>query len=300
MLNITDLTVSSEFINQVHAEKTVELVVPRNTAINGYLLLRSALNPKHTALVQYLGKNVCRRISSNSDLNVQGISPKDSHQCALVDSLINDSISCNIAIGTAGTGKTTLAMAYAINRFMQERKSIVLSKPTAMVGLGNAFGPVPGDIGEKYAPYLASYEIVLKKVLGDNHKTFFKRDNDLQFVPIELSRGCTYENCTFILDEAQNLTWHELNTIVSRMGEGTNMVILGDLNQIDVSMKKTETGLWKFINSAPFQESPITSAIQLQTQYRSPITKLVADVNDWIIANERRNDTAGDLESSVR
>jgi len=131
--------------------------------------------------------------------------------------------------------KKTVVMRYMGYGEWTKMKKILMAKPTAMVGRGKAFGPVPGTIEEKYAPYLASYEIVLKKIFGDRGASIFQRmkqKKDLEFIPVELARGCTFENCTFILDEAQNLDWHELNTIVSRMGEGTKMLILGDLYQI--------------------------------------------------------------------
>ncbi len=110
-----------------------------------------------------------------------------------------------------------------------------------------------------------------------------KQREELQYVPVELVRGCTFDNGTFILDEAQNLDWHELNTIISRMGRGTKMIILGDLDQIDTGAHPTQTGLYKLITSQPFRDSHIGSAMKLQTQYRSPITQLVADVNRWLI-----------------
>jgi PhoH-like ATPase len=294
MLQITDLTVSPQFVDQMYSEGTVKKNAPSNIPVNSYVLFRDETNPKHTALARYLGDNTWQRIASNSSLQTQGISPKDAYQCAFVDALKAPGTLLNVATGAAGTGKTLLAMAHAIDQWMTTRKKIILSKPTSMVGSGSAFGPVPGDIEQKYAPYLASYDIVLKKVLGDSYTGFVNsamKNGDIEFVPIELSRGCTYENATFILDEAQNLSWHELNTIVSRMGQGTNLIILGDLNQIDTDSYKTDTGLWKFLRSTPFNKSNITSSIQLKTQYRSPITQLVSDVNDWIIedAKQARN-----------
>jgi len=109
-----------------------------------------------------------------------------------------------------------------------------------------------------------------------------KQKKDIEFIPVELARGCTFENCTFILDEAQNLDWHELNTIVSRMGEGTKMIILGDLNQIDTKSSKENTGLAKLVESDPFFYSDLCSLTLLQTQYRSPITQLIAEVDEFI------------------
>jgi PhoH-like ATPase len=209
----------------------------------------------------------------------------------MINNLKTPSILINVVIGQAGTGKTTMALACALDRWFQENKRIVLSKPTAMVGQGKAFGPVPGDMEEKYAPYLASYEIAIKRLLGGNSTQqleLMKRKKQIEYVPVELVRGSEFENCTFILDEAQNLTWHELKTLISRMGSGTKLILCGDLHQIDIPLYPEETGLYKLIHSGPFLASPVSSQIELLTQYRSPITQLVADVDKWVM-NEQRS-----------
>lgn len=293
-LGIREFFLSGEFIDEMYAQQKIELPETDASgqeirhAINGYALFQDAENPKHAALARYLGSNQWTAIRKKEGLRLEGIMPKDSRQSALMDCLSNEKILLNVAIGSAGTGKTTIALAFALNQFLNNNKPIFLTKPTTMVGEGRAFGPVPGDIDQKYAPYLASYEIVLKKIGGGhNAQQFFstmKEKGQLQFFPIELARGCTFENCTLILDEAQNLTWHELNTMISRMGENSKMVILGDLNQIDTGTPIEKTGLYKMLSAPPFQDSSIASAVELVTQYRSPITQLVTEINKWVSA----------------
>jgi len=111
---------------------------------------------------------------------------------------------------------------------------------------------------------------------------------DLQYLPVELSRGATYDNCTFVLDEAQNFSWLELLTIISRIGENSKMIVLGDLQQIDTDDYYDETGLWKLVNSKAFKESSLTSYVQLETQYRSKITKLITEVDNEL--REKRHE----------
>lgn len=288
MLEIRTLSVSGELINRVYQEGSVELPQLSGDAetINSYAILRDDADPKHTAFVYRVEGQTWRKIRPNSELKIQGLTPRDAKQSAFVNSLVDPSVLISIAIGEAGTGKTTLALAYAISMYMSERKRIVLCKPTSMVGEGKAFGPVPGDIQEKYAPYLHSYEIALKRILGRTHgKDHFQRmlqRGDIEFVPVELVRGSEFADCTFILDEAQNLTWHELKSLISRMGNNTKMIILGDLMQIDTGARPEKTGLWKLLNSAPFRRSRIGSAIRLEAQYRSAITALVANIDAWL------------------
>lgn len=292
-LDIKEFTLSEDLIDAIYAQNRIELPETDCSdqeirhAINGYALFQDRFDPKHAALARYVGNRQWVPLKKKN-LKLESILPKDSRQAAFMDSLIQDEILLSIAIGSAGTGKTTIAMAYALSQFLNHKKPIFLTKPTTMVGEGRAFGPVPGDIDQKYAPYLASYDIVLKKIGGGaNAKQFFeamKEKGQLQFFPIELARGCTFENCTLILDEAQNMSWHELNTMISRMGENSKMVILGDLNQIDTGMNVRKTGLYNLLLAPPFQDSAIASSIELMTQYRSPITQLVTEVNKWVSA----------------
>jgi len=289
MLHIRNLEVLPEIVDSVYASPTVKLKA--TGPINSYAILRDIFTPKHTALIQHLGDGKWARVRGSSDLTISGLRGRDSQQTACINSLVHEKILINTIIGQAGTGKTTIALAYALDRWFNENKRIVLSKPTAMVGEGKAFGPVPGDMAEKYAPYLASYEIAMKRLLGCNSQgqlEAMKRKKHLEYVPIELVRGSEFENCTFILDEAQNLTWHEIKTLISRMGEGTTLIILGDLRQIDIvdrrgcTIPASTTGLYKLIHSLPYQQSAISSQMELTTQYRSPITKLIADVDEWL------------------
>lgn len=210
------------------------------------------------------------------------IAPKDSRQSAFMHSLENDQTLLNICIGRAGTGKTTLAVAYALEQFQKTKKTIYFSKAAVMVGKGRAFGPVPGDINQKYGPYLDSFKIVLKKVLGnktDHYINAMIECKNFVYQPIEFVRGNTYENCTFILDEVQNLSWHELKTLISRMGENTKLILLGDPFQKDIKFTNDKNGLQVLMESNLFKESEITNIIELTKQYRSPLADLIYNID---------------------
>lgn len=286
---VRDLWVSSELIDSVYKDRIVEHKISdlelfkNNISINTYIVMRSMSNDKHTVLTRYLGKNRWKLATGNP--RVGGIYARDVNQASFADSLLDETILVNAAVGSAGTGKTTLALGYACDRHLKDGSRILLCKPTTMVGAGKAFGPVPGDISEKYAPYLSSFEIVLKKLLSDKASVYLKtmrEKQDLEFTPLELARGCTYENCTFILDEAQNTSWHELNTLLSRIGENAKIIILGDLEQVDTKCPAEKTGLSVLMNSLPFKNSPITSSIKLLTQYRSAVCQLATEINHWV------------------
>ena len=264
-------------------EKSIE-----DTLVNNYYLLNI---DSFKILTLKNPKGYFKRIHYK---NENKISPKDSRQSAFMHSLESQNILLNVCLGQAGTGKTTLAASYALDEFSKNDKKIFFSKTAITVGRGRAFGPVPGDINQKYAPYLDSFKIVLKKILGNRSSSYIDAMltcGNFNFQPIEFVRGNTYENCTFILDEVQNLTWHELKTVISRMGEGCKLILIGDPNQRDLPFTKHSNGLNVLINSNEFRNSPHTSIIELQKQYRGPLADLIykIDLNEKTRKKDRDN-----------
>ncbi|MBM08069.1 MAG: hypothetical protein CMF69_00595 [Magnetovibrio sp.] len=205
-------------------------------------------------------------------------------QFMLLESLQDSNTLMTIGLGQAGTGKSTIAMAYALEDHFNTKRKIHLSKPTSLVGgTKSTFGPVPGDMGEKYAPHIQHFYCILEDILGSKSKNYLdvmKRDGKINFTPIEYARGFTFKNCIFIVDEVQNLTWHELKTISSRMGENSKLILLGDLAQIDRKYSLQDSGIYNMISSDKFKKSSLTSCIYLTEQYRSPLATLIADIDD--------------------
>jgi PhoH-like ATPase len=287
---LTTVIVPDQMIDLLYAKQVATYEHFSFVEVNEYCIFVSNSSAQKQAFVRYLGTNNWQRIEFNRK-ELLGISPGDNLQNALVHALELEDISVYTVTGTAGTGKTTLALAYALDQLTLTNKTIFLSKPAIPVGSGRAFGPVPGDINEKYAPYIASYTIILEKLLGKRAKAYIDlmlSKKSIEFIPTEMTRGCTFENCTFILDEAQNLTWHELNTVVSRIGQDAKILITGDLEQIDTKFKKQQSGLYQLINSVPYQQSPLSMNINLMAQYRSAITQLLIDVDKWIKNGSKR------------
>lgn len=276
------LEVSSEAIDRIYKSGSIELEYTTPELFsNSYVLLQNEMDNKQSCIAR-VSHNTLRLVKPKN-LVIQGISPKDKSQICFLDSLQCDDTQLVVGLGEAGTGKTTLALAYAFQQYQTKNKRIILVKSTAMVSNNHAFGPVPGDISEKYAPYLTSFEIVIDKLLsGKNSKSYLaqmKERKDLEFIPVELVRGCTFEDCTVIVDEAQNLNWHEMKTLITRLGENSKMIILGDPNQIDIDLPYSKTGLHRLVNSNIFNRSNLTANIMLEVQYRSPIVSLIARID---------------------
>ncbi len=168
-----------------------------------------------------------------------GIEPRNAEQAFSMHALANDDVQLVALTGKAGTGKTLLALASALH---QERKyeQILLARP--IVPLGNRdLGYLPGDVDEKIGPYMVPlYDnlAVIKRKYSQQSREYQKveemlRDQKLVITPLAYIRGRSLSNVFFIVDEAQNLTPHEVKTIITRAGEGTKIVFTGDIQQID-------------------------------------------------------------------
>lgn len=170
---------------------------------------------------------------------VYGIEPRNAEQTFALDSLLRDEVQLVTITGKAGTGKTLLALAAAIAQ-RQKFSQIFLARP--IVPLSNRdIGFLPGDVKEKIGPYmqpLFDNLDVIKNKFSPTSKDYQKieelqKTEKLIITPLAYIRGRSLSNVYFIVDEAQNLTPHEIKTIITRAGEGTKMIFTGDIEQID-------------------------------------------------------------------
>jgi len=181
-------------------------------------------------------REVLRRVDKN---DIYGIKSRNAEQTFAVDALINNSIPLVSMTGKAGTGKTLLAIASALH-VRRNYRQIYIARP--VVPLSNKdIGYLPGDIEDKLAPYMQPvWDNV--KVIQDQfsesdkqHQTISNmiKENKLVIEPLSYIRGRSLQRIFFIVDEAQNLTPHEIKTIITRAGEGVKLVFTGDIYQID-------------------------------------------------------------------
>jgi phosphate starvation-inducible protein PhoH and related proteins len=148
-----------------------------------------------------------------------------------------------IAIGPAGTGKTFLAVAFALAELQAGRVSkIILSRP--VVEAGEKLGFLPGDLYEKVHPYLRPLYDAFYTIVGPERLRLLREDEIVEIAPLAYMRGRTLDNSLIILDEAQNTTPEQMKMFLTRMGQKSKMIINGDLTQIDLEDKK-KSGLVK-------------------------------------------------------
>lgn len=210
-----------------------------------------------------------------------GVKTRDAAQSCFLWSMQHKQLS--VCLGSAGSGKTFLSCAFALEQWEKHSKKIVLLKPTRFVGgESNAIAAVPGDITEKLAPYSESFAQHLRTLIGwgaDEKLHQAQQRRELEFAAVELCRGRHFANSIVILDEAQNLGLHELASVVSRCDDSSKLVILGDPLQIDAPDTVWEdTGLFRLLDSVAWNNANFASCIELHTSYRGKLANLVAEV----------------------
>jgi PhoH-like ATPase len=207
---------------------------PVKPVANKYFILKGNSS---SALAHYSNKT--GMISRVVKQKTYGIEPRNAEQTFALDALLRDEVQLVTLTGKAGTGKTLLALAAALHQ-RQQFTQIFLARP--IVPLSNRdIGFLPGDIKEKIGPYmlpLFDNLDVIKNKFAQTSKEFQKieemlKSEKLIITPLAYIRGRSLSRIFFIVDEAQNLTPHEIKTIITRAGEDTKMVFTGDIEQID-------------------------------------------------------------------
>lgn len=243
---------------------------------NEYLILR---NGTHSVLGKYnAGHHKICRVEKET---AYGITPRNAEQTFAMEALLNPDSPLVSITGKAGTGKTLLALAAALER-RREYRQIYLARP--IIPLSNRdMGYLPGDVEEKVDPFMQPIydNLAVIKDQFDGGKKAQKVDqlldeDKLEIEPLSYIRGRSLVKIYFIVDEAQNLTPHEIKTIITRAGEGTKVVFTGDINQIDHPYLDSQSnGLSYLIDR--MQDERIYSHIHLEKSERSHLAEVASD-----------------------
>jgi PhoH-like ATPase len=278
--------VGSELIELLYGQKgeitSKDFTPATKMHANEYLVLR---NGKKSALATYMvggadNDFIIRRVTKET---VYGITPRNAEQSFAVHALLNPNVKLVTISGKAGTGKTLLALAAALETRAQYRQ-ILLTRP--VVPLSNKdIGFLPGDIQSKIRPYMQPLFDNLSVIRGQfsEKSEMFQRlqmmleEEKLTIEPLAYIRGRSLVKMFMIVDEAQNLTPHEVKTIITRAGEGTKIVFTGDINQIDHPYLGIHSnGLSTLIDK--MQGQKLYAHIDLQKGERSELAELASDI----------------------
>jgi phosphate starvation-inducible PhoH-like protein len=179
-------------------------------------------------------------VPNSNQIKINGFEPviaKNYIQGVYLDSIRRNQIT--FAVGPAGTGKSYIATAYAAEQLYYKKiDKLIITRPA--VEAEETLGFLPGELDEKYAPYLTPVRDILDKLLGKSFVDYCLKVGYIEPAPIAFMRGRTFENSIVLLDEAQNCTPNQMKLILSRVGENCKFIIDGDISQKDI---KGDSGL---------------------------------------------------------
>jgi PhoH-like ATPase len=286
---VSTLDVSSEQVNDFYANGSL----PQDGVIEGeppppnaFAVLRDRTNPQHSAVGKYsAAKLAFTKLIQTPKEGVWGIRPRNKEQSFAMDLLLNDEVRLVTIVGKAGTGKTLLAIAAGLQKTMEDGvyQKLLVSRP--IFPLGRDIGYLPGSVEEKLNPwmqpifdnveYLMNLSRSEKKAGRGYHELLDL--GILEIEPLTYIRGRSIPNQYIIVDEAQNLTPHEVKTIITRVGDGTKIVLTGDPYQIDNPyVDQTNNGLIHVVNK--FKSERLAGHITLSKGERSPLAELAANL----------------------
>ncbi|MBO7497316.1 MAG: PhoH family protein [Salinivirgaceae bacterium] len=274
--------VNPELINKVYQDRAGvsvdEFKFSREIFAHEYLILKG---DNKSALTHY--DPFERRINLVEKRKIYGIEPRNAEQAMALDALMRPEINLISLTGKAGTGKTLLAVAAALQQ-AGTYEQIFVARP--IIPLTNQdLGFLPGDVKEKIGPYMMPLFDnlgVIKHQFGANSKEVHKidemlKDERLVITPLAYIRGRSLSNAFFIIDEAQNLTPHEVKTIVTRAGENVKIVFTGDIQQIDSPyLDSTSNGLSYLTDKMKGQK--LFAHMNLVKGERSALAELASDL----------------------
>jgi len=244
----TTINVSGGLIDEFYAKRKLPFEPKegeRKLHPNQFVFIRDESNPNHTAIGRFDGpQNALIPVFKPAE-GLWGVYPRNAEQAFSIDLLLNDEIKLVSLVGKAGTGKTLLAIAAGLSKTVDEGlySRLLVSRP--VMPMGHDIGYLPGTIEEKLNPYMQPiYDNIdflfgVSSVSKTNRRGAGKGTQELinqgllSIEPLTYIRGRSIPNQFMIVDEAQNLTPHEIKTIITRAGEGTKIVLTGDTMQID-------------------------------------------------------------------
>ncbi len=277
-----DILVDDEFIDRFYANERLELPEQKTKLFpNQYLMLISSYDNKKTALAKYIGPNQpLARLATFGKKGINGIKPRNKEQNFALDLLMNADIPLVSIVGKAGCGKTMLAIAAGLEQTIgidNKYSRLIVSRPVQP--MGKDIGFLPGTLEEKMSPWLRPIQDNLQFLMGNDKITLemYMQKGVIEVEAITYIRGRSIANAYIVIDEAQNLSMHEIKTIITRVGEGSKVVLTGDIEQIDnVYVDETTNGLTYVAEK--FKPYDLAGHITLMTGERSKVATLASKI----------------------
>jgi len=245
---------------------------------NQFIMLISNSNDKKTALAKFENYNKPLQKILKSNKKIWSTEPRNKEQQFAFELLLDPAIPVVSLVGKAGSGKTLLALASGLEQTFGKDamyKKIVVTKPVEPVGKDIGF--LPGSMEEKMLPWLAPIQDNLQFLMGDDKATLelYMEKGQIEVEAMTFIRGRSISNAFIVIDEVQNMTQHEIKTVLTRVGEGTKIVLTGDIEQIDnVYIDATNNGLSYVVER--LKDEQITGHVTLLKGERSKVATIAA------------------------
>ncbi len=277
-----DVIVDDEFIDRFYENENLILPEQKEKLFaNQYVMLTSSLNNKKTALAKFIAPNLpLARLVPFGKKGINGIKPRNKEQSFALDLLMNPEIPLVSIVGKAGCGKTMLAIAAGLEQTIgldNKYSRLIVSRPVQP--MGKDIGFLPGTLEEKMSPWLRPIQDNLQFLMGNDKITLdmYMQKGVIEIEAITYIRGRSISNAYIIIDEAQNLSMHEIKTIITRVGENSKVVLTGDIEQIDnVYVDETTNGLTYVAEK--FKPYDLAGHITLMTGERSKVATLASKI----------------------
>lgn len=277
-----EIECTAEQIDSFYRDKKLDFGDSHKFYANQYVVLKSAQKENQSAVGRYSFKEKAIVPLVMQADNIWGIHPRNVEQSFAMDCLLNDEILFVSLVGKAGTGKTLLAIAAGLHKTLDEGRfqRLLVSRP--IFPMGRDIGYLPGDIEQKLNPWMQPIFDNVEFLMGADKKAAGRaqeliNQGMLNIEPLTYIRGRSIPKQYLIVDESQNLTPHEIKTIVTRAGMGTKVVLTGDVYQIDNPyVDAANSGLTYVVER--FKGHPISAHVTLSKGERSELAELAANI----------------------
>ena len=278
--------VDDQIIDQFYGDEEILLNEEgREFYPNEFVMLVSSSNEKKTAIARFKNKDtpllkVPECNGAKKQTPAWGVKPRNKEQGFALNLLRDPEIPVVSLIGKAGSGKTLLALSAALEQVLEGKgkyNHLIVSR--SVQPMGKDIGFLPGTMEDKMMPWIAPIRDNLKYLMGNDKGTLdsYIGQGIIEIEALTYIRGRSIPNAFIIIDEAQNLTIHELKTIITRVGEGTKIVLTGDIEQIDnVYVDEVSNGLTYAVEK--FKEYDLSGHVTLIRGERSRVATLAAKI----------------------
>lgn len=276
---IAEILIDEQIVDRFYSGEEVVLSAEEYKLYpNQFVMLISNSNDKKTALAKFKDHYTPLKKILKGNHNVWSTSPRNKEQQFAFDLLLDPAVPVVSLVGKAGSGKTLLALAAGLEQTFGKNsayKKIVVTKPVEPVGKDIGF--LPGTMEDKMLPWLAPIQDNLQFLMGDDKATLelYMEKGQIEVEAMTFIRGRSISNAFIVIDEVQNMTQHEIKTVLTRVGEGTKIVLTGDIEQIDnVYIDATNNGLSYVVER--LKEEQITGHVTLLKGERSQVATIAA------------------------